>query len=180
MCLTHVWFPSPASDSPHLCLVPLICVWFPSPVSGSPHLCLVPLTCVYLSLTCVFISARLSFPLVALTCVWFPSPAPLTCPLTCVCSPHLSGSPHLCLWFPSPVSGSPHSVPLTCVWLPSPVSVPLTCVYLSLIISARLSFPLVALCNETFCLNEGSCLYPNVNCTCPDGWEGDRCESGGQ
>ncbi len=33
-----------------------------------------------------------------------------------------------------------------------------------------------AMCNETFCMNEGNCSFPNINCTCTEDWEGDRCE----
>ena len=29
-----------------------------------------------------------------------------------------------------------------------------------------------------YCLNGGSCLYPFINCACPSGWEGNRCETG--
>ena len=34
-----------------------------------------------------------------------------------------------------------------------------------------------AVCDEPgFCQNGGSCLYPNVNCSCRLGWGGDTCE----
>ena len=36
----------------------------------------------------------------------------------------------------------------------------------------------VAVCDEDFCENGGMCLYPDTNCTCPHGWEGDQCETG--
>ena len=36
----------------------------------------------------------------------------------------------------------------------------------------------IAICNETFCMNGGNCSYPNTNCTCMEGWEGNRCEMG--
>ena len=41
----------------------------------------------------------------------------------------------------------------------------------------------IAICNSMeddtlFCLNGGTCLYPNKNCTCPFGWEGNTCEIG--
>ena len=36
----------------------------------------------------------------------------------------------------------------------------------------------VATCNEDFCKNGGTCLFPNINCSCPDGWEGAHCETG--
>ena len=36
----------------------------------------------------------------------------------------------------------------------------------------------IALCMDGFCLNEGMCLYPDTNCTCRHGWEGDQCEIG--
>lgn len=32
-----------------------------------------------------------------------------------------------------------------------------------------------ALCSEGFCKNGGSCLYPNVNCTCLPEWKGSTC-----
>ena len=36
----------------------------------------------------------------------------------------------------------------------------------------------VAICNEDICKNGGMCLFPNINCSCPDGWEGAHCETG--
>ena len=27
-------------------------------------------------------------------------------------------------------------------------------------------------------MNGGTCVDPNVRCSCPDGWEGNRCETG--
>ena len=36
----------------------------------------------------------------------------------------------------------------------------------------------IAICNETFCMNGGNCSHPNTNCTCMEGWEGNRCEMG--
>ena len=35
-----------------------------------------------------------------------------------------------------------------------------------------------ALCMDGFCQNGGTCLHPDINCTCPHGWEGDQCEIG--
>ncbi len=38
---------------------------------------------------------------------------------------------------------------------------------------------IIALCKEGFCMNGGNCTYPNINCTCEEGyWEGNRCQNG--
>ena len=33
----------------------------------------------------------------------------------------------------------------------------------------------IAVCAGDFCMNGGQCLYPDTNCTCTDGWTGERC-----
>ena len=33
----------------------------------------------------------------------------------------------------------------------------------------------VAVCEDEFCLNGGTCLHPGVNCSCPANWMGVRC-----
>lgn len=37
---------------------------------------------------------------------------------------------------------------------------------------------LLALCSEGFCKNDGTCSYPDTNCTCSVGWEGPQCQTG--
>ncbi len=32
-----------------------------------------------------------------------------------------------------------------------------------------------AICEDNFCLNGGTCNFPNINCICTDEWTGNNC-----
>ena len=36
----------------------------------------------------------------------------------------------------------------------------------------------IAICTDGFCMNGGNCLYPDVNCSCPENWSGNKCQIG--
>ncbi len=38
---------------------------------------------------------------------------------------------------------------------------------------------IVAICGDGFCMNGGNCLYPDVNCSCPDNWSVNQCQCTG-